>query len=85
MPNAAIILTVAFGVAGLFMARLAWRGDRHTLTAVMENMAVTNLSEWTEPNEDHLYNEPEYHKVALANIAILAPKMKEAILFEKTS
>jgi len=85
VPNAAILLTIAIGMVGLFMACLTWRGDRHTIAAVMENKAVTKVSGWTEPNEDSRCNEQEYQKRAISNIEKLNATMKEAVLFEKIS
>jgi hypothetical protein len=85
VPDVAIILTLLIGTVGLFMARTASRCDRYAMVAVMENMAVTNASGWTEPNEDSPCNEQEYQKLAISNIEKLNASIKEAILFEKIS
>jgi len=49
---------------------------------VMEDKAVTNISGWTEPNEDEQCDEQAYRDRALANGEKLNEKIKEALSFE---
>lgn len=49
---------------------------------VMECQAVTNVSNWTEPNADEPFNEQEYLERSKKNATALHAKLKEAISFD---
>jgi hypothetical protein len=49
---------------------------------VMEDKAVTNISGWTEPNDDKPCDEQTYRDKAIANGQILHDKIKEVLAFE---
>jgi len=49
---------------------------------VMEDRAVTNVSNWTEPNTDEPFDEQEYLERAKNNADALNAKLKEALTFE---
>ena len=49
---------------------------------VMDDKAVTNISGWTEPNEDEPCDEQAYRDRALKNAEKLNAKIKEALSFE---
>ena len=83
--NAVIVTIIGFGIVGLIMAFIASRGNKHTLSTVMENGAVTDLSRWTEPNSDMHCDEQEYQKRAVSNADKLNARIKEAISFEQNS
>jgi hypothetical protein len=49
----------------------------------MEDKAVTNMSNWREPNADDPCNEQEYLDRALKNGKALNDKLKEALSFAR--
>ena len=55
---------------------------REMYADVMEDKAVTNMSNWREPNSDNPCNEQEYLDRALKNGKALNDKIKEALSFE---
>jgi hypothetical protein len=48
----------------------------------MSDNAVTNISGWTEPNNDKSCDEQNYRDRALANADALNAKIKEALSFD---
>jgi hypothetical protein len=49
---------------------------------VMSDKSVTNMSGWTEPNNDKPCDEQEYRDRALSNAEVLNEKLKQALSFE---
>jgi hypothetical protein len=52
---------------------------RKEYASVMECKAVTNVSNWTEPNTDEPFDEQESLERALKNSDALNAKLKEAL------
>lgn len=56
---------------------------RKKYAKVMSNQAVTNISGWTEPNEDEECDEQAYMDRILSNSDVLNKKIQEALLCAK--
>jgi len=55
---------------------------REKYADVMNDKAVTNVSNWTEPNTGEPFDEQEYLNRAKKNADALNAKLKEALAFE---
>lgn len=58
------------------------RGDDASYEEVMADKAVTNISGWTEPNEDRPCDEKEYRKRLHEQASDYHKKVAEALSFE---